>query len=770
MRALEIENRFRQLDGLLQTIRNKRIRTVLVFEFIDEIWENKDKFRSYITLVAQHLPESIDPADWSGVSPEQSLGWIESAIKVNHHFENTIQEPFIDQLTKLHLLTLLSLDELTRFQNVSERFGFHPPSLHSNSDISEQVNGILASASSADHSPGKEKDSISNILRLYQRTASEKSNSILIPTQAYIDSYLDNSYGSLRELTIKIQERMPRGRDLVETNFAVASTENASDYFVQKVIEPTRSYLKNNFKELNASTVRAYFRYLRNDGIHDGESSNAALALLFVAELHRYFDKRKRLSIQKNVAITGGLNTDGTIGEVSEESIPYKVEACFFSRIETLVVPESQKEQFREKAEVLAETYPNKEFQILGASTLDDLFSDRRIICSEEIPFVRHLSGKLWKKKFEASGLFIIALLTIVIMRLLVGPIDQNPVMGEFTGEVLKVKNQYGAVLETISVGESTVRHANGENTIYGMRLQNYFDVDGDGTNELFWGQTRDEREEYKAGVIFGRKATDPNLLWRVPLDYKLEYPNKPYVIGNRFHPIHILAGDFLNNQQPEALVVSAHRPFFPGVISRRDAQTGQLISQFVNSGRVQAIEVADLYGDDNNTIIFAGINNAFNMAFIGLIGYDKLHGQSPHTEEYFLNDEKIAEELEYILIPMTKVGESFEERAAFGQATQIQILEREKLIQLRVYDFTSQGDNDEYPYNRSYLLYYFNYDTSIRGIGSSDGYDLAAQLLYDEGAIDEIPDHNYFRQHGEKLLYWDGEEFVGWLEYSKSN
>lgn len=766
MRALEIENRFRQLDGLLQTVRNKRIRTVQVFEFIDEVWENKQKFKSYIPLVAQHLPESIDPADWSGVSPEQSLSWIETAQKVNSHFEDVIQEPFIAQLIESHLLTLLLTGELTRFRTTAERFGFTSPSLQSDSGLTEQINGILASGPPPEYLLSEEKDRIRNVLYLYQRVLREKSDTIRIPTQAYMDLYPDNSYGSLRELTIKIQESMPRGKDVVETNFAVASTENTSDYFAHKVIEPTRVYLKNNFKDLDASPVRAYFRYLRNDGIHDGESSNAALALLFVAELHRYFDKRKRLSIQKNVAITGGLNPDGTIGEVSDESIPYKVEACFFSGIETLVVPESQKGQFSVKKEELAKRYPNKQFQILGASTLDDLFSDRRIIRSEKIPVALHLSGKLWKKKFETSGLLVIALLTTIIMRLLVGPIDQNPVMGEFTGEVLKVKNQYGAVLETISVGESTVRHANGENTIYSMRLQNYFDVDGDGTNELFWGQTRDVREEYQAGVIFGRKAADPNLLWRVPLDYKLEYPNKPYVIGNRFHPIHILAGDFLNNQQPEALIVSAHRPFFPGVISRRDAQTGQLISRFVNSGRVQAIEVADLYGDDNNTIIFAGINNAFNMAFIGLIDYDKLHGQSPHTEEYFLNDEEIAKELEYILIPMTKVGESFEGRAAFGQATQIQVLEREKLIQVRVYDFTSQGDNDEYPFNRSYLLYYFNYDLSIRGIGSSDGYDLAAELLYGEGAIDEIPDHNYFLEHGEKLLYWNGEEFVGWGEY----
>jgi len=765
MRALEIENRFRRLDGLLHTVRNKRIRTVLVFEFIDEVWDDREKFRSYIPLTAQYLPEAMDSADWSGVSPEQSVGWIETAKKVNRYFENTIQEPFIDQLTELHLLTLLLIGELTRFLDTAEQFGFIPPSLHSNSDISGQINDILASASSTDQAPDEEKDSISNVLRLYRRAAAEKSNSILIPTQAYIDSYPENSYGSLREMSIKIYEIMQRGQDVVETNFAVASTENAPDYFIQKVIEPTRSYLETHFQDLDSSHVRVYFKYLRNVGIHDGESSNAALALLFVAELHRYFDKRKRLSIQKTVAITGGLNADGTIGEVSEESVFYKVIACFFSRIETLVVPESQKEQFRVNAKALAELYPNKEFQILGVSTLDDLFSDRRIIRSEEISITRHLSGKLCEKKFEASGLILIVCLMFIILRLTYGPIDKNPVMGEFTGEVLQVKNQYGTILKSVDVGAYTVNRAlsNGR-----WRLSAFADVTGDDINEIFWGNLQRHGNSNNSGFLHKESVLQNSPDWTIPLRYEIEFPRKPEVFNSSFVPSTFEITDLNGDSRQSLVVVLSHTLYFPGILSIRNPTNGKEVSHFLNTGRIQNFIAEDITGDGDKEIIFCGVNNAYDTAFLAVLKWDNVQGHSPLTEQYSVLDYDLNPEIQYILIPKSIVGQNIASHRQYNLAESIEHHEEEEIIQVRVTDYMQySGASVEHPSTKTYLYFYFNYDLSLRGVGTSDGYDLTAEYLFEEGIIDMIPDYQYFESYQEKLQYWNGEKFVRLGEFS---
>jgi len=53
--------------------------------------------------------------------------------------------------------------------------------------------------------------------------------------------------------------------------------------------------------------------------------------------------------------------------------------------------------------------------------------------------------------------------------------------------------------------------------------------------------------------------------------------------------------------------------------------------------------------------------------------------------------------------------------------------------------------------------------------VGTSDGYNLTSNFLYTNGMIDEFPDYRYFESYGEKLLYWDGGEFVSFMEYLES-
>jgi hypothetical protein len=79
-------------------------------------------------------------------------------------------------------------------------------------------------------------------------------------------------------------------------------------------------------------------------------------------------------------------------------------------------------------------------------------------------------------------------------------------------------------------------------------------------------------------------------------------------------------------------------------------------------------------------------------------------------------------------------------------------------------------GDPVPLPASRSYVYYYFNPDLSLRGVGTSDGYDQTAEYLYSNGLIEEYPDYEYFKNFQEQLQYWNGVEFVSYEEYSSAN
>jgi hypothetical protein len=79
------------------------------------------------------------------------------------------------------------------------------------------------------------------------------------------------------------------------------------------------------------------------------------------------------------------------------------------------------------------------------------------------------------------------------------------------------------------------------------------------------------------------------------------------------------------------------------------------------------------------------------------------------------------------------------------------------------------RGSNVELPASSAYLLYNFDFDLNLIGVGTSDGYNITSDFLYTNGKMDEYPDYRYFESYGERLLYWDGGGFVSFREYLES-
>jgi len=139
----------------------------------------------------------------------------------------------------------------------------------------------------------------------------------------------------------------------------------------------------------------------------------------------------------------------------------------------------------------------------------------------------------------------------------------------------------------------------------------------------------------------------------------------------------------------------------------------------------------------------------------------DQLNGFSPATEEYRTAGHVVPDGISYLLIPMTKVGRNVTMTRNYNLCERIAVMEDEEMIRVYIQDFNQYDGSDvELPVTRATFQVYFNYDLSVRGIGTSDGYNVTAEYLYDQGFIDELPDYRYFEEFQETILYWNGDLF----------
>jgi len=564
----------------------------------------------------------------------------------------------------------------------------------------------------------------------------------------------EKCYGRLRRLTITVNKVINSSQDQILRRYNVVGIEKSALHANHDISRVARLLLREFKLPVGDKKYKGEINYELVGAKHQGTSSKAASALLWFTGLQEKEGLRERYGLKKNIVITGEIDEKGALLPVSTESIKAKTEAVFYSWTSFLIVPSAQGKQFQSELEYLETGNREKKITLFAPEHLRELFYDRRISSHINPSKIQHFAKKAWRKKFEAGGIITILLLSLITFRLAYGPLDRNPVLSEFSGEVLKIKNQMGSVLETIHVGERTVSRA--ENTPR-SNLAEFADLTGNGVNDIIWA------EIYPEPRIAAKELKGKNTLWKDIMNYELIFPQKPFVLGSNYNPLKIRAGDFTNNGELEILVSANHSPYFPSILSLRNAKTGMEIAHFVNPGRIYDFDVGDMTGDGQMEIVIGGVNNAYNSAFVAILSIDHLSGMAPTTKEYELEGYDLADNFTYVLLPKTIIGTSIAQHTLYSVAERIQIINNGELIQVYVRDFTQyRGVERELPASVAYVQFFFNNDLSIRGIGTSDGYDLTADYLYREGIIGRLPDYLYFEEFKKELLYWNGEEFVG--------
>ncbi|WP_103665895.1 hypothetical protein [Gracilimonas amylolytica] len=707
MDPLKIEGLYEKAKIDLSVSDSERIQLDIIYSFIQKLEGHFEKFDSYLIQLFEELPELNHSLLFTGIDPE-----------------------YLDQVIKSIELVVAGIPELRNDAKVRKK-------LEHIRDGRKQINSWLGLSS--DDGNGSRL-----VLRSDPKTeinaVRKDVSEVYIPVLERSGN--TGSFGRLRKIQVEvIGESRSREYELRPT-FGVIGARSAN--LVKEAATAAGNFLKESISSPHYWTGTANFEL--GHAWHAGRSANAALAASFYCEMLRAENKREYFGLNPGIAITGDVDEFGTVLEVDEKSLNKKIEAAFYSWIQILVVPIGQLEEASVQVEKLQAKYPERKLIIKGIGHIKDLFYDRRLTFHHKTSLPRHAAQEIWKRKSSAAFITIMIVLLLVISGLLYGPIDKNPSLVELEGHFMVLKNEQGAVIDKIDVGEEFVRYHE-EKGSYSYLYQ-LLDIDEDGVNEVIWAERSRSTNREKL-VVKAWSVNQDKAIWEKELSSEFSFKEQPEILDGTMVPLEMVSIN-VNGENRIYLHASATL-FFPNMIYTLNAATGEMLDEYLHTGRILDMAAVDLDEDGTEELVYTGVNNAFWSAFIGVLDANKTGGQSPHTEAYKADNFDPAEERYYALIPKTVVGEFYSKVEKYTYARRLLIDQEKQLISVQVSE-TRRSIRDDFV--SAYIIPTFNYDMKLVGVGTSDLYDIIAKELFEEGHIPFIPDNEYFEEFSDSLVY----------------
>jgi hypothetical protein len=350
-------------------------------------------------------------------------------------------------------------------------------------------------------------------------------------------------------------------------------------------------------------------------------------------------------------------------------------------------------------------------------------------------------------------GAAVVILLVGALAASWIGPLDRDPVLASFRGEMLVLQNKSGQDLREIRVGRPTVEHARllaaGE---VDREVVNFFDVNGDGSKEVLY-IVRAQEGSSDPHVVECLGTADDRPMWTFVARFGLDFPHKTDLASDAFRLEEIWTGDSDGDGRAEVILLANH-VFFPSVIARLDARTGELQQFYIHVGTLSDLAVVDLEDDGVFEILACGTNNAFNVAGLVVLDPRSLRGHSPTTGGYVMDGVPRATERLYALIPRTAVGEVFAERYERIGGRGLEIEPAGKRFCVVVPDAGGPITVGSVAFD-PLLYYYFGFDLKPQRIASSTEFDTVCRLLWERGDLTELPGKAFFEAALKKIRYF---------------
>lgn len=474
-------------------------------------------------------------------------------------------------------------------------------------------------------------------------------------------------------------------------------------------------------------------------GMVIGDSIGGGLAAVILAELIRLQQFKREFALREDVAITGRIDEAGRLLPVDEEGLKLKVEAATFSSVRALIVPKEQEAFCRSYAEELEGGRDRiHSVAITGVSSLEEVFYDRRLTVSEQVHFVKRTRRKLWHHRRSLAVAMMVTLIA-VIGKLLYGPLDRNPHQVMISRGIMLVENKHGEVLDEIKVDTLEVVPSA------------LYDVNGDGINEIIWGQPATLGS---AGIAYVccKSVTADTLIWKVPLRRNLHFHVQPDIHVYDFFCRELKVGN-LGTNPGGTVIATAVNPSFPCLVLALDAKNGKKLGAYIHVGHLNGPEFVDIDDDGIKEVLLAGVNQAYGQACLVVLDPRFISGHSPLHGDYKLDDCPPGLEKAYLRIPRTIVGEALARIAKYSVGRIVETRDSTDSFRLSVLDV--HGTLSDL---KATIYPLFGYDLRAITVTTGDDYDLVAKGLFEEGRIARYPDSQYFDEYKKTMLYWDGE------------
>ncbi|MCC5907264.1 MAG: hypothetical protein JJU13_13715 [Balneolaceae bacterium] len=760
---VQIQQLFQKLIYQFENSVSIRYRYHIFRNFVKELEGEYKRYESYISHIIADLPLYGLPVTWSGIDPDELEDDLDlfatliselPALRKSTHFKK-INE-------RLHEVCVYSYSCLNEFEvaekHLEDLTGCRVSSLSKFAEVSSEV-GIKILFKYLIHEIqilDREIKKLNSLKKEVQLLIEKKIGKVMIPV---VEDYVDNdeassiNSGRLRRISIELYSES-KSEDELSRSFNVYGIEEPTYLYKREVLNATRKLLRERTNKLNNTFFKGLISYELTGALHDGTSANLAISALWYSALLKKTGNREKFIINPDAAITGDVESDGKVVEISSESIYQKTKAAFFSWIDVLVVPQSQKTLFEREIEKLQNKYPSRSLDVVGANKLEDLFYDRRVTDLVRTNLIsqyyRNVSEKIGN---PVSAAFSIVLLGIIIA-LITEPRDRNPASFSFEGNYLVLANNSGSKINKITVDAETAHYQSTQRDIEVNPLAVLADITNDGQNELIW-TSRGNRADEQTSVVSAWSVSGDSLIWQKELKLNYNFPRQSALLetGLRSNQIGYIETDRLN----KIVINASSNIYFQNVVFLLNVQNGEIISEYVHIGQLRAMILADLTGNGVNEIILTGINNAFWNAAIVVLEANNAQGHSPLTEDYKPEGIHAANEFAYILVPKTPIGEYLSSIEKYNQGRYIFFDNVSESIWFQI----AEGRRYFRDYNEDiFTILYFDRTMTPIGVGTNDLYDIISRELYEEGEIPFIPGYEYFEAYQDSLLYWDGEGF----------
>ena len=551
------------------------------------------------------------------------------------------------------------------------------------------------------------------------------------------------SAGILETVTIKISKAKS------ENKFLVIPSEIKIEAQLKKQIETSWQQAVFIVKRYVKKTAQHHYVIIHFDkraGFYRGNSLGVSLTIAFIEELLSYYNSPTIVKIGEGIALTGGIDKNGNLIEISEEVIKKKVEHIFFSPVQTFIVPEPDKNYSEDKLEELKKNYPERKLNIIGIKTLDDLLDSRKLVDIRKQKIIVR-SSKFAKKNWAAM-ILLVALTSLIYLGRFYD-FDSNPAILVNKGTWLHMQNKNGKELWKKKMGYDISK----ENFSSIKNItQIIVDIDGDSINEVILA--RENRVEDQPLKPMGRVTCFSNtgeVIWENYFRDRIE--SIEMIHSNEYVSMII---DTVTINETKALVCFANNVLYPAAVYFLEIKTGKRIgSTLWNTGHLHSGKIGDFNGDSKRELVMFGLNNAYKRVIVFSIDIDKIGGKLPSTGLREFVGLKNANVNEYVLIPNTDYNLKLTGKYNNTMLGKFWINEEEKQLN----NFLAEGKGPDY----KGIFIEFDGNLNVTKIDPSLEFEIARDSLVSAGELSHPFTHT---EEYQQILYnqiesWDGEKFV---------